>query len=154
MTPHERLHQFLADTMKTLGHSPAVFFGQDQRRKIEQRAPVCVYTYEGEDAISTDDDDITTNEVFTVQVSSRTKTAESDRAEIVMQLINRSRKSSEIDIMTTTGSRDDDLEMSFQVMEIHVSPRHSNEPLVRLGEELTYGTPPKGITFAGARLRY
>ena len=154
MTPQERLHEFLEDAMKSLGHEAAVFFGQDQRRAADQRPPVCVYTYDGDDSLMTDDDDAVLDEVFSVQVSSRTDTAESDRADLVRRIIERGRRSDEVRIVAGEAGRDDDLEMSLQLLEVSVAPYDSEDSLIPAREELLWGPGEAPLDWGGTHLSW
>ena len=140
--------------MKTLGHPPAVFFGQDQRRKQDQMRPVIVYAFDSVDTISTDDDDVVMDEVYTVQVSSRTASAESERSAIVRRILERSRKSDEMQVVPGEADRDDDLEMSFQEVEITIPPYDSDDPFVHTPEELLWGPDGDLLTWGGDALTW
>ena len=152
MTPQERLQEFLVDGMKTLGHQPAVFFGQDQRSKQEQYAPGIAYALEGASTIPTDDGDVVLDEVYAVQVNCRGNGAEAIRTALSRRLMERAEQSEEISIVFAEADRDDELDMTYQLLDVRVTPYDSEQPFVRLRKALTFGSPATGITFNGKRL--
>ena len=115
---------------------------------------MCVFSYEGDDSLMTDDDDAVLDEVFSVQVSSRTETAESDRANLVRRIIERGRRSDELRIVAEAADRDDDLEMSFQVLEVSVSAYDSEDSLLPAREELLWGPDDAPLEWGGAHLSW
>ena len=152
MTPQQRLHDFLVGAMREIGREPAVFFGQDQREKEDMFPPVIVYALDGQDTIPTDDGEVVIENIYAVQVSSRTETADSDLSEVVLGVLDHASRSDEITVMTESADRDDDLAMSYQELEVRLAPYDSELPLVQRHTAQTYGDPPTGITFNGQRL--
>ena len=144
MSPRERLHEFLVDVMKALGHSPAVFIGQDERLEVDQFAPVIVYAPEASDDVDTFEGSMSLADIYTVQIASRTATAAEEVDALVEMIRTRLGASEDGSVVRTEGDRDDDLSMIYATLEVSISTEPGAEALHQSatgGTRLIYGPP-------------